>query len=464
MKPAASAAGCVLIIAYIFPPLGGSGVYRTAKFVKYLPQFGWRPLVVCGSDPEPFATGVDPSLLAEIPPKVTVVRFPHVSARGPRRLVKRWLAQPAAPASAVRAASGSPALVHSQTSPGRAGRAVRTINRLLAPVEFPPIDDALYWALRIVPPCLRLIRQHEVQVILTTSFPYTDHLAGLLLHRLTGLPWVADFRDPWSQNAAVQLTGWRHQVDVRTERQVLRTATRIVGVTPSYTAGLHVLVPQRSLDHFVTIENGYDEDDFGHDAVATPPDRDGGVVLAHVGHIYPGTAIPFFELMLHQVGLLPGLRLRLVGDLPAPEAAWLANHSTAGWLETRRRCAHGEAIMEMSAANVLLLLLADNCGWYGNYPGKLFEYLRAGRPILLVGPDGDAARLLAASGTGCRLPLERPAEAVSMLSQLVADPDGFRQRWFRPDPQVVAGYERRALTARLAALLDQVTVNRGAGG
>ena len=110
----------------------------------------------------------------------------------------------------------------------------------------------------------------------------------------------------------------------------------------------------------------------------------------------------------------------------------------------------------MQAADALLLIRGESPQWATTYSGKIFEYMAAGRPILLVGPQGDASWLLAESGTGVRLPLERPDEATAMCRLLAEDPDSFWAQYYHPDPQVVARYERRALTGRLAGLFDDL--------
>jgi glycosyltransferase involved in cell wall biosynthesis len=447
----------VLMVGYIFPPLGGSGVYRMAKFVKYLPQFGWKPVVVSGTNPHVFGTGLDASLVAEVPQEAHIARVPHVSLRGPRRMAKRLVAGRAdgpAPRAAAKQGEGN---LFEPGSLARKSHTVRTINTVFEPIEFPPIDDAFYWALRIVPHCLRLIRQRDVKVIYTTSFPYSDHLAGLLLRRLTGLPWVADFRDPWSEQPDVRMTGWRRWCDVTAERWVLHRADRIIGVSPTWVADLRALAPWRRADDFALIENGYDEEDFAaeSDAVRIQPARPGSA-LTHVGHAYSGALLPLLRAIEDLGGNALGLRLRFIGRLPEPDAHQLA--AVAGNMAevVEERLPHAEAIREMRMAHALLLLVSNESGWVGHYPGKLFEYLAAGRPILAVGPAGDASRLLEASGAGVRLPTERPEEAAALLRLLACDPDGFRSQYFHPDMRVIARYERRALTARLADVFDEL--------
>jgi glycosyltransferase involved in cell wall biosynthesis len=321
-------------------------------------------------------------------------------------------------------------------------------------VEFPPVDAALYWALSIVPLCRRIIAKEKVDVIFTTSFPYSDHVAGLLLKRLTGRPWVADFRDPWTQNAAAGNRGWRRRLDRWVERRVLRHADRVVGVTPTYTEGLRSLAPDRQSVDFATIENGFDRDDFGTPGGDRP--RDGRITVAHVGMVYDGTALPVLEALAQMGTEAAGLRLLFVGGLAPSEVGWLEDREVAARIEVRARVPHAQAIDAMRAADVLLLPVGVGPQWQGHYPGKLFEYMASGTPILMVGLEGDAAALVRASGTGCFVPAQDGGAIRQTLALLAGSPEQFRSRFYHPRPEVIARYERRALTGRLAAVFDEL--------
>ena len=451
----------VLMLAFIYPPLGGSGVQRTLKFSKYLPEFGWQPSVVCSDDPQVFQHGLDPSLLAEIPASVRVWRRRFVDPLGFRRRLQKLLGRPggAADEPAPLAAAQPGQADDKLASPGWR-RLLRALASPLAPFEFPPVDAALYWALAIVPGCLKLIRREKIDVIYSTSFPYSDHVAGYLLKKLTGKPWVADFRDPWTQNASARNTGWRYRVDQWVEQKVLHTADRVIGVTPSYTADLLRLAPGRPAEHFVTIENGYDQADFPEqsalpEAPTAAAEGCGQVTLAHVGFVYHGTALPFLRALEALGPAGAKLKVRFVGGLPADETAWLADHAPAAQVTVEPRRPHAAALEVMRRADVLLLFALGGQGKSGHYPGKLFEYMASGRPILMIGPEGDAAELVQGSGTGCFVEANKPAQLLEVLQLLARQPEQFFQQHYQPQPEVILRYERKALTRRLAALFDE---------
>lgn len=449
----------VLIIAFIYPPLGGSGVQRTLKFTKYLPENGWQPYVVCCDDPQVFNHGLDPSLMAEIPESGRIWRRAFVSPLRLRRGVQKALRvkrraeiEPASETAARGEAGGQgPA-----ASPGR--RVLRALAGILGPVEFPPVDAALYWALAIVPGCLRLIREEKIEVIYSTSFPYSDHVAGYLVKKLSGKPWVADFRDPWTQGAGKRNHGWRYRVDQWVERKILGYADHILAATPTYTQGLRNLAPTRSADDFLTIENGYDPGDMGHEP-GLPLDlahSDHRIQLAHVGYVYDGTALPFLSALEALGELGQNIQVRFMGGLNSQEQGWLDDHRLAATVMVEPRQPHAQAVEAMVGADFVLLFVGAGQSWQGHYPGKLFEYMASGTPILLVGPTGDSADLVERSGTGVLLPADNLTVIVEKLRSLAEDPQRFRREHYRPRPEVIDGYRRQALTQRLALVFEQM--------
>jgi glycosyltransferase involved in cell wall biosynthesis len=483
----------VLIIAFIYPPLGGSGVQRTLKFSKYLPEFGCQPYIVCSDDPDIFQHGLDASLLAEIPSEARVWRRPFVSPLGFRRRVQKLLRlEPRNEIAPLRLSQSALAMSKSERAEKGSRRWFQALTRPLAPFEFPPVDAALYWALAIVPGCLRLIRREKIDVILTTSFPYSDHIAGYLLKKLSGKPWVADFRDPWTQNASARNCGWRYQVDQWIEQRVLRTADRVIGVTPSYTTDLRRLAPRRSGEHFLTIENGYDLADFnrseaslrgaqrpsdpefaqaeiaplrlaqsafamtGETLAGSRRNPEQPVRLAHVGYLYDGTALPFFQALEALGPLGRRLQVRFIGGLAPQETRWLENHPLPAQVLVETRRPHFEAVQAMRAADVLLLFVLAGFPNSGHYPGKIFEYLASGNPILLVGSDGDAAELVRRSGTGRFVPADNLQAIVATLGQLSKDYADFKREVYQPRPEVVTSFERKALTGKLVAALNEI--------
>jgi glycosyltransferase involved in cell wall biosynthesis len=402
----------VLVLAYFFPPIAGAGTQRTLKFVRHLEPLGWDATVVSTRSRRYRAR--DRSLLDEVPRTTRVIRtiaFPlaHYAGIALHVLRLRWLR---------------------------------------AFVVWP--DNGLGWAPFAFLAGMRAARRDRPDVLFSTSSPYSSHLVALLVARLTGLPWVADFRDEWSSNP--HLAGQPRTLAAltsRLERAITSEASRVV-VTADYfeLEGLARDDPRRTL-----IPNGVDEDDLpGPDAPGPSADR---FVLAHVGTLYDirdPTSVLAALAALAARGEVDGevVEVRLVGNV------WLTSFTPPAGLRvvTPGYVDHAGAVSEMHAATALLLYVP---GTSRAPSGKLFEYLASGRPLLCVArSDNLAAKLVKEWNAGVVADPGDEAAIEEALSELW-------RRWRvdgLPDqPEVRARtlerYSRRAAAERLAQVLDE---------
>jgi len=450
----------VLFIAYYFPPIGGSGTQRPLKFVKYLPQFGWQPYVI--STDRPYGEGSegrDETLLADIPSGVQVWREPTPQPQPVQRLA-RWVGWQSAAARADNLGTeGEVPLVSPELS------FIKRVRRtLLAPlylVEKPPVDAALYWALRIVPLARRIIEQEGIDVIFTTVPPWSALLTGALLRRLTGRPWVADFRDPWTDNTFTYFpTPRRRWLDERLERRLLNRADAVISVTVPWLQGLRRRAARSQRDKpFALIPNGWDQDDFpGLLAVAAglapPASNNGRIVLLHPGSAYQGEPLPLLRA-LERLGpqIREQLRFRFIGYLHPLDRAQIQQSPYANcFVLDSQRVPHPEALQLMSESHILLLLLRKGPGASS---GKIFEYMVAGRPVLAIG-TGVAEQLVKQCGIGLAVHPEDADGLAAALRRAVEDYGGLVESYYRPNWVVIGGFERRVLAAKLAETLDTV--------
>ena len=429
----------VLFVAFFFPPLGGGGVQRSLKFVRYLPAHGWQPRVLAA---EADYWMRDEALLAEVPPGTPVRRV----AFGGRRLI----------AMGGRGGTRSHAVT----------RFLRSLSRLVL------VPDAYVgWSRRAARVAQVEIAGHPCALLFTTSSPDSAHLLGRTVKRATGIPWVADFRDPWTGRLSyAPPTPLHHRLHLALERSCLREADAVVVTTPETRDDF--LARHGDLDpaKFCVIPNGFDEDDFTAASAAQ---------AAGAGAWIPSNGFPVLhagQLNLDRplAPFLAGLRLfreRAPGDtrgamtyLLGPcydshreevKAAGLAD--VVHFLPGRT---HREAVAAMLSARVLLLLEQDSDRGRLVLPGKAFEYLRAGRPILAVVPRGGAAaRFVRETGAGIAVDPSNPTEIAEALARLLHG-----EAWPSPPVASAAPYERRVLTAELAALFDAVLADRSARG
>lgn len=441
----------VLMISHAFPPTGGSGVHRPAKFAKYLGMFGWTP-VVWSADHVPELPR-DPSLLVDLPPSVICRRS---RAYPIRETVRRALA-------AARAHVEPLGLIDRWIS-GIEWRSDQLLARLS---HWPVPDTAVAWMLRSIAPLRRLIAQEQIDIIWSTSPAPSNHLLAWRLHALTRRPWVADFRDLWTQNFNyAEPSPLRRAIDGRLERALVRAATRVVGVSDGQTA-LWRKLDDGHPDKFLTITNGADLDDrfdqpreTAREALGIPARR---FVVSYVGRLV-STASPhgmrrgIEHLVQRHQRARADLELRVVGWVSPDIATQLKRMNVRAVL--RGLVEHAEAIRELCAADLLLsgaITHAQNSETV--IPGKVFEYLAAGRPVLHVGAlGGEVNRLLEHYEAGVTVPDEPEAVA----DQLERDWKAWTAGRLRPgcDRRRREAFRRRELTRRLAGVFDELIEQR----
>jgi len=417
----------VLFLSYFFPPMGGGAVLRALKFVKYLPGCGWRPLVVAGAGGYRVR---DDTLAAEVPPEAVV------------RRVRPW---PFFGAGDAAAAAKAPA-----ASPRIAARAARRLGReVRCFFSFPDIYS--WFARPAYREARRLLSSRDVKLIFSTAPPYTSHVVAARLAREAGVPLVLDYRDAWADNPfgrpPTPLHRWRTR---RAEAGVLAQASAVVAVTAGMAEGYRRRLAEGRAVAF--IPNGYDEADFDEPAPAPA----GPFTVAYAGQFYPGrmpwTLLRAASAFVEKRGLGPGdFRVRLVGPIGRSVSARARGFGVP--LEAVGVLGHRDAVREMRAADVNLLIIGSQPGAAATLTGKIFEYVRAGRPVLaLVPPEGEAASLVKEFDAGV---VVAPDDVDGALMALAALYDG-RRGAARPAPERLSRFERRNLTTELAALFDDV--------
>lgn len=427
----------ILLLSYYYPPMGGAGVQRALKFSRYLGAEGVQATVLAGLDP---GYTRDESLMAEIPPEVRVERVEHTPLL--QRLVRRR-APAAAPATAGPAAA----------RPAWRDAALAAWTSLQWP------DDKAGWARRAHAQARRLVREQGLELILSSAPPMSSHRLAARLSRELGLPWVADWRDLWTDNPGYAAPAWRRGLDRSLEARWLASAAGVITVTPTLQRVLAARLGRRS--EVALIPNGYDEADF--QAVEPAPAEPGTFRVVHAGTLYGHQSpLPLLlaadRVLTAQPALAQRLRLRLVGLVGARFETMLAEFDSVhpGVLERSGYVEHHQAVAQMLGADLLLLIIGGGTAARGVLSGKVFEYLRARRPVLMIGPaDGDAAQLLRAHAASRVAEEGDVAGIAAALSAALAG--GFGAVPSGAAPEL---FERRALTAQLAVFLHRCSERR----
>lgn len=404
------------MVAFHFPPLAGSsGIQRTLRFVQHLPVEGWQPLVL-SAHPRAYEA-VSADLLSEVPPDTVVERPFALDAARHLAIAGRYPGFLALP------------------------------------------DRWRSWAWGAVSAGMRMIRKYRPDVIWSTYPIATAHHIALQLHRLSGIPWVADFRDPMAQEGYPEDPRVWKSFE-RIEQSVVRHASRMVFVTPSALAHYRERYASVSRDRFAMIENGYDEESFAaaeRDLVRAPL-SEGRFTLLHSGIVYPSDRDPsaFFDALerMHHAGRINAntVRIRFRAPVHTELLSQLAAKSgTSELIEILPPIPYREALAEMMRADGLLIMQGANCNQ--QVPAKLYEYFRARRPILgLADPAGDTAAVMRDAGVDHVGLLEDSQQVELVLGGFLSQvPAGSE-----PPPMVsqLTNMSRRARARALAALLD----------
>lgn len=406
----------ILMIAYHFPPLAGSsGIQRTLRFVQHLPQFGWEPLVLT-ADPRAYEK-TSQDLLADIPAGTVVTRAFALDTARHLAIAGRYpgfLAQP---------------------------------------------DRWMTWQFDGIRQGMHLIKQYRPDVIWSTYPIATAHVIGAELQRRSGLPWVADFRDPMAQEGyPADPTTWQHF------RRIEGLAMRHAGLALFTTPGAARVYRERYPDakaRIEVLENGYDEETFAKAESALgerPPLNPGYLTLLHSGIVYPSERDPtaLLEALSKLKHSQPGVAAKLILRFRASAHDQLlhelaSNYGIANAVEILPAIPYREALAEMLRADGLLILQAANCN--DQIPAKLYEYLRANKPILALTPgEGDTGTTLATMGVKTIAALDDSSAIATLLANFADNPtcDSL------PNAAGVANSSRRGRSSQFANLLNAI--------
>lgn len=405
----------VLIITYYWPPNGGAGVYRWLKLSKLLPEHGWQPIIYTPENPEMVAD--DPGLLRDVRPDIEVIKRPITE---PFNLYKRFTGR-----------STKEKVQVGFLNEKKQGGWKEDLALWIRSNFF--IPDARVWWVR---PSVRFLKdwlkENPVDAVISTGPPHSMHLIALELKRALGVKWVADFRDPWTDidfYAQLKLSRRADARHKRLEGEVLREADRVVTVSWHWAADLEKLGAPK----VEVVTNGYDPGDRPAEQEAVDEEYS----LVHIGSLSPTRNAPELWAALKKLcdedpAFAARFKLRFVGPVDhtvveSVEAAGLAAH-----LERTGRVDHDGAMRHMHQARALLLLVNETANFLGILPGKLFEYVGAGRPVLSVGPvEGDTSRVLdQGPHTVIARPelMERREQIKALFTAPTAEPD---PRWSR---------------------------------
>lgn len=431
----------VLFLSYYFPPAGGSAVQRCLKFAKYLPEYGWEPHVLTARAKDIFLR--DDSLMDQIPSRVKVYRTPAPDLYG------------------IYSGGGKRAVDLGAISTSKAGKGswIQKLALWIRRSFFIP-DARIGWLPFAFFKGLQIIRKEKIDIIFATSPPFTTALIGHLLSTFSSIPWVSDYRDPWTQAyfyfKRPVLSQW---IENKLEKKCLFHANKVISINRIILEGLAKKFSFNNESQWAIIPNGFDPEDFED---ITPVKSDKFTIT------YTGT----LNAKMHPLQLLRAVKafssenenfkknicLKFIGRMGSDEKAMFAHYLESYQYQIIGHLPHREALKHTAGSTLLLLLIPETEHPELIVTGKIFEYMRSGRPILgLIPENGEAARIIRETRTGMIVPPENNELLKTNLKKNYAlwksGSDLFEEV---RNEEAIQTYSRQTATGILASIFNDV--------
>ena len=425
----------VLIITYYWPPAGGPGVQRWLKFVKYLRDFEVEPIVYVPKNPHyPI---IDKSFEAEIPSGITIIKQP---INEPYQLAGIF--------SKKESKTISSGIIKDEKQQGFLQKMMLWVRGNL----FIP-DARMLWVKPSVKFLSAYLNENTIETIITTGPPHSLHLIGKQLKENLKLNWIADFRDPWTKigyHQKLKLTKASQEKHLRLEREVLQTADHIL--TTSFTTKKDF--SKITKKPITVITNGFDDDEVEEVMLAEK------FRLSHIGSLLSERNPQELwkalqELVAEKEDFANDLELVLAGKVSETVVSSIKEHHLGKYLIEKGYLSHEESLIQQRKAQVLLLIEIDKEETQGIIPGKFFEYVKANRPILAMGPKNwDVIRLLEETQAGKYFNYTSKEEIKQQVYAWYQEYKSGKLR-VNSSAEKIEQFHRKKLTEKLANVIQQ---------
>ena len=440
----------VLLIAYFLPPSGAVGVYRTLKFMKYLPEFGWTPIALTTSNGK--FPKYDESLMSMIPEGVDVHRCPSME----------WLNE------------GENKRNAGKEKPKRKTLWSRIHTRLYLLCDALLVPDTkAWWIPNAVAKAVSIIRTEKIDHVYVSASPFSSFLIGVMAKKLTGAKLLIDYRDPWTQNIDYTVRNrFRTWMEKRMEAMVIRNSDVVISNTRFNDISMYEeFGGDHRREQFVPIHNGFDPDDF---AAVTPADNKGKFTITYAGAFYYSigsdfskgasddvmrtySPLYFFEaleqLFARRPEIKSNFKVNFMGVLGHGFDPIIQERGLADVVERLGYIDYDEHLQVLKGSDTLLLVLSRSARSRGWIPSKFYQYLATGKPVLGLVPEGEVRQIIHDANAGiCVEPddVDAASAAIESLYDDFAAGNVAKDR----NQSEVSKYERRHLTRLLSQALE----------
>jgi len=424
-----------LVITYYWPPAGGAGVQRALKFVKYLPQFGWEPIVLTVENPD--SPTEDLSLLEDIPQGCKVYKTKSLE---PFEIYKKFTGK-----KSDEKIPGDILLKNDDVSfKDKLAKWIRV--NLFIP------DAKIGWKKYAVKKGLDIIRDEKIDLIFTTSPPQTVALIGKKLAKLTGVKWVADFRDPWMEIVYYQnlnRSKITKAIDASLERKVMNDADTIVTISKDMA---DLIKGKAKNQKVVVIPNGFDETDFA----SVEFGRNDKFTIAYTGAMskdrVPYPFISALKKLIYDDGI-KNIQMKFAGKFCPEFHELIEKENLSEFFDIQNFVPHKESTRILQSSDALLLVIDNVPDNKGFLTGKLFEYMGCKKPIFAIGPvDGDANKVIKGADCGTMVDYNDNEEAYKLLKVMY-------NNWLNNNSNFtfnVEQFSRKNLTKKLTEIFEEI--------
>ena len=429
----------VLMIAYWFPPAGGTEVHRTVKFAKYLPHFGWNPIVLTIQKENKYLETGDPSFLNELPKSLKIHRSNIIELYDLYRIFGGRKKQ----------GSGDLDLVQSKNADALIHKVARIAHSLSVP------DATVGWYPFAIREGAKIFKMNHIDVIYSTSPQETGHLVAKSLAQKYKKPWVADFRDPWLRTAFVpQKPFLLGKLNVHMEKKVLDKATKITVAWPNILNDMKERYEDFDMKKTVVITNGFDEQDF----LDIIPKTFHKFTIIYTGRLHAKrnseSLLRAIDMLLNKKPELKNdIQIIFIGRLDPSTTSLLEEISIGNVVTIIPNVPHSESLSYLLGADVLFLNTLEDY-----VPGKLFEYLRSKKPILaLVHKDTTVAKIVSSTKSGVVIDPTKTEEIKDVILEMYEKYRKGTLKLDRDDDSVIYQYERKESTRKLAEVFNEIS-------
>lgn len=450
MSPSDEKKGSLLFVSIDFPPARTSGIYRPVFFTRYLIEAGWRVTLLTGASH--LSTVTDESLFREIHPELEIVR---ASAPMPRAITGKVYER----YRKATAGSGEAA-----AKPPLKARLFMSLKKYMLSPAFRLADNFLFipdnyiiWAMKNLWKAYRIIRSRNVTHLLVTSPPQSVQIMGLVLSYLTGVRYITDFRNSWTDNQPYEYRV-REKIEKSLERRVLKRSRAVINMSAGDVERLLARMPDVPRDKLSVVTNGYNERDFA-DNPETPVSPDGPLTMLYVGTMYAhsgDSTAEALKILAGQGYTAADFELTVIGFADQSFARLVDAYGVGAMVVNRGFMSHDDLMREYHRYDIMYLLTGGTAYYHrGALPGKIFEYMRLGRPILHVGIEGTTRDMLRPCGLEIFAPLDDPAAIAARMTAL-REQKRASTLAAMPNRSYIETYEWRSLARKVDGIISGV--------